>query len=378
MGKYEKENGPVQKRAPESAKRAIDWQKNALIILCCILALVLIVMIFATAYVHQLMGRLNYVDPEQESTVSPSQAETIWFDDPDVETIDPDSTEEHVGIEDIIPPTTPKDEENEEEEIPLEYPDNVVNILLIGEDRRDYETSRQRSDVMMLLTFNITRNTVTMTSFMRDQYVQIPGYKPNKLNASYAFGGMKLLNETLKKNYGVLVDGNVKVDFVGFQKVIDMLGGVEITLTEAEAEYMNTNHGYTFTEGDQRLTGSQALNYVRIRKLDSDYKRAERQRKVINSLIKEFKGLSVTDMLSVMEDLLPLVSTNMSSDKLISYAKKLFPMLSSAQLNTLRIPVDGTFKAGSVQIREGYKGWMQYNIDFAANRQILGRLFGLR
>jgi len=208
--------------------------------------------------------------------------------------------------------------------------------------------------------------------------VQIPGYKPNKLNASYAFGGMKVLNETLKKNYGVLVDGNVKVDFVGFQKVIDMLGGVEITLTEAEAEYMNANHGYTFTEGTRRLTGSQALNYVRIRKLDSDYKRAERQRKVINSLIKEFKNLSVSEMLSVMDDLLPLVSTNMSKNTLVSYAKKLFPMLSSAQLNTLRIPVDGTFEAGTVQIREGYKGWMQYNIDFVANRQILGRLFGLR
>jgi len=376
VGKFEKENDrPVPKKAPEAEKRTVDWQKSALIILCCILALVLIAMIFATAYVHQLLGRLNYVDPDQESTLSPSQADTIWFDDPDVETIEPDSTEEHVDISDIIPPTTPKDEE---EEIPLEYPDNVVNILLIGEDRRDYETTRQRADVMILMTFNITRNTVTMTSFMRDQYVQIPGYKPNKLNASYAFGGMKVLNETLKKNYGVLVDGNVKVDFVGFQKVIDMLGGVEITLTEAEAEYMNANHGYTFTEGTRRLTGSQALNYVRIRKLDSDYKRAERQRKVINSLIKEFKNLSVSEMLSVMDDLLPLVSTNMSKNTLVSYAKKLFPMLSSAQLNTLRIPVDGTFEAGTVQIREGYKGWMQYNIDFVANRQILGRLFGLR
>jgi len=376
LGKYEKQNRSTASRKTKgAARRKYILQRNALAALCIILALVLIVMIFATAYIHQLLGSLNYVDPEKESTVSSSHAESIWYDDPDLETIDPDSTEEHVDISDITPPTTPPETGPT---VPLEYPDDVVNILLIGEDRRDYETSRQRADVMMLLTFNKTRNTVTMTSFMRDQYVQIPGYKPNKLNASYAFGGMSLLNETLRKNYGVIVDGDVKVDFAGFEDVIDMIGGVEITLTDAEAEYMNRYHGYSFTGGLQRLSGPQALNYVRIRKLDSDYRRAERQRNVINSLIKEFKNQSVTDMLDLMEELLPLVSTNMSSNKLISYAKTLFPMLSTAQINTMRIPVDGTFDSGNVQIREGFTNWFQYNIDFQTNRQILGLMFGLR
>lgn len=357
MGKYYQSN-----------KKNSNWQRNALMVLCAVLALVLFVLIFATAYVNYLLGRLNRVDPNNESSLSLSEAIDILHTDPDVFTLDPNSTETYVDIGDVTFPTNITE--------PVDHGDHVINILLVGQDRREYETGRTRSDSMILVTFNTEKNTITLTSFMRDQYVRIPGYLPNKLNAAYAFGGMNLLNETLLANFGVVVDGDVEVDFSGFEKVINLLGGVEITLTQKEADHLNDWYGYNLKAGTQRLDGEKALSYARIRKLDTDYKRTERQRTVIMSLIKEFKNQPLTKILSLMDDILPLVTTNMSNSEILSYTRQLFPMLATAQINSQRIPVDGTFEEGTVHMREGFYGWCQYNIDFEANREFLRRIFG--
>lgn len=360
MGKYDKSN-----------KRTDNWQKNALIVLCAVLALVLFVLIFTTAYINFLMSRLNRIDPNNESALSFSEAIDMMYTDPDLVTIDPNSTETYIDIEDM---TFPTDADQPME--PVYHGDHIINIMLIGEDRRENENYRTRSDAMILVTFNTKNNTITLTSFMRDQYVQIPGYLPNKLNAAYAWGGMNLLNETFLANFGVVIDGDVEVDFIGFEKVINLLGGVEITLTQKEADYLNGEHGYTLKAGTQILDGETALNYSRIRSIDSDYQRSVRHRNVIISLIKRFKNVPLTEVHSVLMNVLPLVTTNMSNSEIFSYAKKLFPMLATAQINTQRIPVDGTFDQGYIQVREGMYDWFQYNIDFEANRELLKRILG--
>lgn len=349
----------------KNKKKKGSWQRVVLSVLCVVLALVLVVGIFATTYVNRLLGQMNYVDPEEESTVSSSEAEEMLFNDPELETVDPTSGETYVDINLVPVPSGVAT---------LEKGDHVINILLIGQDRRPGE-GRTRSDTMIMVTFNTSRNTITLTSFMRDQYVQIPGYQANKLNAAYAYGGMKLLNQTLKTNFGVEIDGDVEVDFTGFKNVIDLMGGVSIKLTEAEANYLNQNHGYSLSAGQQRLNGAQALSYARIRKLDSDYARSERQKKVLNSLLNEVKNLSLSEILSLLDQLLPMVTTNMSNSEIIGYATQLFPMLTSANMESLRIPVDGTFDQGSVEIRKGFTAWFQYNINFEANRDILANLF---
>ena len=214
-----------------------------------------------------------------------------------------------------------------------------------------------------------------MTSFMRDAYVTIPGYAPYKLNAAYQYGGMSLLNETLYVNYGVEVDGNFVVDFSQFEDLIDLLGGVDIKLTKAEAEFMNNKYGWSLTAGERRLNGEEALAYSRIRYIDNDYKRAGRQRKVLLSLIDRYKSLSLMDMLGKLESVLGLVSTDMDRSEIIALARELFPMLSSASFESAQIPAEGTFKGGNVQVRPGLKDWFQYDIDFAANREILREIF---
>lgn len=356
----------------EQPRKKGRWKRTLLIVICVILALLLILVACVSAYVNHLLGQMNYVEPGAEETIPPAAQESLDLLDPELETIDPDSTESLPHIEDVTFPSVPPvtDPPPKEEEPEAKY----INILLIGQDRRPGE-GRQRSDAMILATFHLDAKTITLTSFMRDQYVQIPGYKPNKLNAAYQYGGMSLLNETLRVNFGVRVDGNIEVDFGQFERIIDLLGGVDIKLTKAEVKTMNQGTGWGLEAGTVRLTGEQALAYARIRYIDSDYRRAERQRKVITSLMERYKSLPVTEMLGMLDDILPMVTTNMTKGEIIDLVWDVFPILSSAQFNNLRIPVDGSFDQGTVKVREGLKNWFQYNIDFDENRQILRDLF---
>lgn len=254
---------------------------------------------------------------------------------------------------------------------------NVINILLIGQDRREGE-GRARSDSMILCTINKTQNTITMTSFMRDMYVQIPGYSDNRINASYAMGGMELLNECLNLNFGVVIDGNVEIDFSGFQEVIDTIGGIDIELSQAEADYLNRwgnwdvedNAGeWSLVEGVNHLNGSQALAYSRIREVgNGDYGRTNRQRIVLTKLIDKANGLSITQANKLLNKFLPLITTDLSNTELLSLAVELLPRLSTMTINTQQIPADNAHYGA--YIRE-----MAVLVpDLEANREILAQI----
>lgn len=380
-------------------------KRSAKQIILTVLGILLLLIILAATcvliYLNHILDKIPKVDPDQEYTLSSSEANAFLEDDPDVVTKDPSSTENHVKLEDItfpsgIPSTTNPTattgetgdpEPNQSATQPQTpdtslgdiYGDHVANILLVGQDRRPGQ-GRQRSDTMILVSLNKSDNTITLTSFMRDQYVQIPGYKPNKLNAAYAFGGMRLLTKTLELNFGVKLDGIVEVDFSGFESVITLLGGVDVTLNEKEAKYLNDLYEAKFLDspvvvGKNHLDAKQALTFARLREIDTDYARARRQRAVIMGLIDAYKDLPLDEMLSLLDDILPMVSTNLSNSEILSYAMEFFPMLASAQINTLRIPVDGTFSSGLVEVREGFCYWFQYNIDFEANKEVLWEVF---
>ncbi len=333
----------------------------ALIILCIVLSLILIVMSGLALYVSYLYGRMEYV--EQDTTVSPEDAHSIAIQD--AEDIEPDNTDPIVDEEDIT------------FDLPPDFQgqgDHVVNIMLVGQDAREGENT-QRSDTMILLTFNRYTKTITLTSIMRDQYVKIPGYGRTKLNHAYQYGGMSLMNETLQNHFGIEVDGNFEVNFTGFEKIIDLLGGVDITLTQKEVDYLKTA-GYKYVKlGKNHLPGDCALLYARLRSIDTDYARAERQRNVMMSLFEAYKDLSYPQMLNLLHEILPLLKTNMTMSDITGYAMELYPMFSDAKIETLRIPADGTFKGGYVKVSEGLKLWCQYNIDFEANRKLLDEVF---
>lgn len=351
-------------------KKKGNWKKVLLIIFLCLLLLALLAVAAVGIYMNHLLNQVTPYDPSNDVTIASEEADKFIEDDPELVPVDPEG-EDIPHMDDLVipeatePPTEPVD--------PVNW-DNVINIMLIGQDRLPGQ-GRQRSDSMILLTVNKSKGTITLTSFMRDQYVQIPGYKNNKMNSAYAFGGMKLLNETMETNFGVKVDGDVEVDFNNFEKLIDMLGGVDIKLTKSEVKHLKSGYGWNLPTGMNRLNGEQALAYARIRKIDSDYRRAERQRTVITSLINRYKSLPLPEMLAMIEDILPLVTTNMSKNEIIDYAIDVAPMLATAEMNTMRIPVDGTFRSGTVRVRAGLAAWFQYDIDFAANRKVLKEIF---
>lgn len=315
-----------------------------MIIVCILLGLILAGMItitiFGTAFANHLLNLVNRAEDMPQETLTQQQIDDLMNE----ETIAPESTNAPVVKEEDV-------DWGSQEEAPIETSDNVVNILLIGQDAREGE-GRSRSDSMILVTFNKSRKTITMTSFLRDMYVQIPGYSDNKLNITYALGGMELLNQTLEHNFGVQVDGNVEVDFSHFADVIDLLGGVDMELRYDEASYINLGTGrYVLGSGMQHLDGEQALFYSRIRHLDADadFSRTNRQRKVINALIEQFRNTKLTTLLGLLDDLLPMITTDLSNKEMIDLAKDLFPMLADCTIVSQRVPADGMYYFATIK-----------------------------
>lgn len=346
-----------------------SWQRIALSTLCVFLALVLLVMLVATVFLQDMLSYITHnEDDPMHATLSSEQAATA------TEATDPYETEftgPSIHPTDVTVNTIPS--------IPKEdlIVDGIVNILLIGEDRRPGE-GRQRSDSMILCSFDTNKNTITMISFLRDTYIPtIPGYWADKINAAYAFGGARTLNQTLAAYFGVHVDANVAVQFDGFEEIIDLLGGVDIELTSKEANYLNTSdlfgwHGWNLKAGMQHLDGAQALAYSRIRKIDMDAMRAQRQRKVLTALINAYKSKSLDEMITLTYEILKTrtLTTDMTTSEIINYVTLLFPMLSTATINSQQIPAEGTYESVTVGSVKSTKV-----CDFEVNRKILQKIF---
>ncbi|MCR5584485.1 MAG: LCP family protein [Lachnospiraceae bacterium] len=191
---------------------------------------------------------------------------------------------------------------------------NVINVLLIGaENLKNQEFGR--SDSMMIASVNVSEGTFKIISLMRDMFVRIPEIEDEvtygKLNASYAHGGPELLMDTVALNFGIQCDSYVVVDFDAFEKIIDLMGGVEISLTSAEAKYLNTTNYISKKEyrnvvsGKQILNGNQALGYCRVRKvaasngMQSDNGRVYRQGLVVNSLFNKMQSADLFKLWSI-------------------------------------------------------------------------------
>lgn len=236
---------------------------------------------------------------------------------------------------------------------------DVINILLVGEEAINDGASRGRTDSMMIASINVKQKALKLTSIMRDLYVAIPGYSDNKLNAAYHNGGMPLLKQTIENNFDIELDGSVLVNFDGFEKIIDRLGGVEITLTANEASYLNrtnyiSNPAYRNVKvGTQILNGNQALGYSRVRYVKTeterdDFGRTSRQRTVLNAIFEKYKSKSLPELVTILYDLLPLVTTDIDKATIMDYLTTVVT-LGATELETMRIPVDNAYTGSNVR-----------------------------
>ena len=205
----------------------------------------------------------------------------------------------------------------------IRYSKDVVNVLLIGVDNNDGVAGAGRSDSMMLASVNKKTRTITLLSVLRDSYCyyEIDG-KPyyNRLNTSYYYGGPQALMEAVSRLYKIRVDKYITVDFKSFQRLVNALGGVTVEVTKAEARYLNRNAKSiprTLEEGTQLLNGTEALAYSRIRKLDSDEARTNRQQKVITSILQRAREANMVQLYNALDIALEHVQTNYTRTELL-------------------------------------------------------------
>lgn len=196
----------------------------------------------------------------------------------------------------------------------LENLEEYRTIALFGLDTREDKLSDSRSDCIILVTINNITKDVKLTSVYRDTYLDLDGRGLDKVTHAYFYGGAKLAINTLNKNLDLNIKEFVTVNFETVKTVVDAIGGVNITVTSAEASKIPNID----TEGTYNLNGEQALAYSRIRKIDSDYKRTERMRTVLTAVFEKVKTMSATKLNSLADIILPHVSTNISQTEIFS------------------------------------------------------------
>lgn len=234
----------------------------------------------------------------------------------------------------------------------LYHDDAVQNILLLGVDEHDKDDAG-RSDCMLLVSIDRRHNKLKLTSFLRDMYVAIPGHEKNRLGSAYSFGKAPLTVQTIESNFGIDIDHYFTIESSAFPKMIDNLGGVSISLTNEEAKlinrYSDESSTKSLTAGTCLLTGKQALYYSRIRAVGTDFGRTERQRKVVAGIANKLKSFNIGAINSMMNEVLPLVTTNMDKNAVIQLASDSLTYM-NYPISQTRLPEDSTYQEKIVTI----------------------------
>lgn len=213
----------------------------------------------------------------------------------------------------------------------LELPPDQVNILLLGSDQRPWD-SHFRTDTIILLTLNPSLGTVSLTSFPRDMYINIPGWGMDRINTAWGKGGFDKIAATFEHNFGVRPDHYVLINFSSFKQIIDSLGGLDVNVGVGVSDYRN---GYYFTvpAGRQTMDADTVLWYVRTRKTTNDFARARRQQEVLMAVFEKMLSL---DALKRIPEFYAIYKDNVTTDMGLTTIVPLFPL--AAQLvDTSRI-----------------------------------------
>ncbi len=315
--------------------------KIFLIVIAVILVLLLILAGAAYLYLQSKLKKMNIIELPKD---------TYAYTEPTDEVTRPPET----GAAETTEATT-------EATVPKMTADDIVNILFVGQAARAGEEETM-ADSTMLVSINTYTKEITCMSILRDSFVKLPDYKGHQCgrakftvcyNLGYQWGGgtaggMEMTNICLKDNFGIEVDYNVEVSFDSFIKMIDYIDGVDIDLTQAEADYLNKDTLYvkrTIEPGVQRLQGMEALSYARMRKAagdsESDIKRTERQRKVVEALLEKFRYRSIADLNKWIDILLPMVSTTMTPTDVTKLAARVLPIFSELKIKGATVPMEG-------------------------------------
>lgn len=305
-------------------------------------------------------GNEYFVDDETGETYVISESAEQTFEELDEardDTIDPDSLELNENL-----------------------PDDIINILLIGVDTRSNDSAavEGRGDTQIIVSVDTAAGTMKLSSILRDSYVTLPGYKSmQKINVAFLRGGGKLAMRTINHNFDMNIQHYVAINFNGLATIIDALGGIDIELTKAEANYINAylkknppaydnrakgeRVSLESRAGTQHLDGVQAVMYARIRSLkgENDFNRTDRQRHLLDLLLQMvtsdfINNLDLNNMIDLLDACISNAVTDMNAEDILSLA---LAMLQSNFMNKagtgeslieqIRIPIEKGFSYGT-------------------------------
>lgn len=311
-------------------KSVPNWTK--VLVSCILVVLISVGLLFGTAGGRRLVykvivgiafGWVNEDSEDTDITPIPELTVTVVPNGQDDPVITPEPTKEPdiTPGQNDNPIVTPTPTPTPKPSIQIMDDEDVINVLLLGEENI-YGAKRGRADAIIVVSIDLNGGPLKMVSFQRDLYVSIPGYPDDKLNAAYAYGGAKLIMETIEQNFGIDIDSYVKVGFDGFENIIDKLGGLRLSLTARESEYLNTTAYISkpaqrnTVAGYQNMTGAQVLGYCRVRYvptaegLTNDRGRNYRHRVVLQAIFDQYKGKSFAELATVMRQCFDYVSVS--------------------------------------------------------------------
>lgn len=321
--------------------------KKRVLIPIIVIAVLLVLFLIGVWLINRYYGMLNIQKRNNSQTIAESIEESI---DPEAS----NSPEEQISA---LEQNILANWESHKDDVAIDG--DVYNLLIVGIDSREID-DYGRSDTMMILSVNKATKKMTLTSLMRDMYVYIPGVGSNRINAAYAYGGAELLINTIEQNFGITIDNYVTTNFYSFKEAADLVGGVDIEISEEERVLINAfveeynriyeddvemDHLPEGATGMQHLNGKQALSYCRIRYVgDGDFDRTERQREVLVQMMKKAVTLNILQLNELAETIFPMLYTDLTLNQSLSLIFNALTTYKSYDVQTFRIPEDGTWE----------------------------------
>ena len=349
------------KKAKDIEKNPGTAKKKSRLWIWILLGILLFLLLLLFSFWLFIDGKLNKIqyDGEQISLNAPADAyppELPSLEDHSGESADEQSS----GKPDVHTP------------LEIHHEDHVFNILLLGtDDRTSYFSKNARADSIMILSLDMQKHTIKLVSIERGIGVPIPGRSNDLINHTFRYGGAKLTLETVRNCFRVDVKDYIRVNHHAFEKGIDVIGGVDITLTGQEAKALNKfQEKKLFHTGPNHFNGYQALEYSRLRSIDSDWHRIERQRTVIQAAVNRIKSLSLTQLNALADQILPLVQTSLMKNEVFNLLLEAPGFITNgAHIQQMTVPTWETCWNSQVD------GRPMIGVDFDANARILRKFF---
>ena len=372
---WQKEEMPEERKEGFAAKWKDLWQKFLglklwIRIVAIVLVVVLALGLVGYGYFHSKYRLMNISDGKFAGTEVSAEGDSQ--DELENEELQSREIEEKQAIE-----ATGEIEEDKA----------VFNILLLGTDDRTTKfNDNARGDTCILLSINRETNQVHLVSFERAIGVKIPSGEYEGqwdwLTHMFWYGGPYLMTRQIRENFKVDVTKYIRVNIRTFMELVDSVGGVDIDMTEAECNNINHPEG-TFTAGNikgmhvenevqqdlvpgiNHLNGATAMCYARLRAIDDDWHRVERQRKVILAAVENLKKLSVTELDKLLNNVLPLVQTNLTEGDIASLIPEAATFV-NMDYDTTTFPLKHTYG-----LMDGMCGRKVLALDFETNAEEL-------